>query len=246
MNDSTLGTPLKNSYKIPFKEIFCLDRNFEEDEEMLVLTHNDALSQTYTEGERLPSKSIKRQHNTENDDIKGNQSSTEETRLVFTHKDDKTQKQKSKISKYTFHASPQGQMFTETEDSEGLSSSEIIVSADSCLFKTSRGSNERKQLSEKQANNRETNLNQKKEKKICFSVMHRPPCGRHPEDIKKENEDVKMVSAFNLLTSLEQECATTSLATPVQSHRTNSKALNSCSTITAWEASWNVTNAIQV
>ncbi|XP_012736112.2 vesicular inhibitory amino acid transporter-like [Fundulus heteroclitus] len=219
-------------------------RHFEEDEEMLVLTHNDALNQTYTEGDRLPNKSIKSQNDSQSDDTKGNQSSRGETRLFFTHREDKTLKDKCEISKSTVNAMLESPTFMETGD-EVPSSSGTITSDDSRSLKNTRGCDKEKQLSEMQADNRERNLNQDQEKKNHFCMIHRSSTGRLSEDRNKENKEEKMSSTFNLLTSLQKEHATTSLASPVRSLSADAAALNPPPTITAWEASWNVTNAIQ-
>ncbi|KAM4528735.1 vesicular inhibitory amino acid transporter-like [Fundulus diaphanus] len=218
-------------------------RHFEEDEEMLVLTHNDALNQTYTEGERLPNKSIKSQNDSQSDDTIGNQSSRGETRLFFTHREDKTLKDICEISKSTVNAMLESPTFMETGD-EVPSSSVTVTSDDSRSLKNTRGCDKEK-LSEMQANNREKNLNQDQEKKNHFCMIHRSSRGRHSEDRNKENKEEKMSSTFNLLTSLQKEHATTSLASPVQSLSADATAPNPQPTITAWEASWNVTNAIQ-
>ncbi|MEQ2194496.1 hypothetical protein XENOCAPTIV_030146, partial [Xenoophorus captivus] len=85
------------------------------------------------------------------------------------------------------------------------------------------------------------------EKKNNFCMIHGPSRGILSENRTKEDEEEEkeMVSPYNLITSLQEEHPTTSLASPVQSLSTDSTTLNSHPTITAWEASWNVTNAIQ-
>lgn len=212
---------------------------------MLVLTHNDELNRTYTEGERLHIKSSRSKNNPQSDDTKGNQSSTGENRLVFKHKDDKTFKDSGKniISKVKVE-SP---MLKETRD-EVPSTSVTITSIDSLSFKHVKGCDKEKQLSDVQGNKMEKykSLNQNPEKKSNFCMIQRPSRGRLSADRNKENEEKKMASTYNLLTSLHKEHATTSLTSPVQSLSTNATGLISHSTITAWEASWNVTNAIQV
>lgn len=64
------------------------------------------------------------------------------------------------------------------------------------------------------------------------------------EENKEEEEPARRTSQF--CTGVEEERTTMRLAHPVQSPSISTTSLNPCPTITAWEAGWNVTNAIQV
>ncbi|XP_027895456.1 vesicular inhibitory amino acid transporter-like [Xiphophorus couchianus] len=221
-------------------------RLYEEDEEMLVLTCNDELNRTYTEGERSPIKSVKSRNNPQSDDTKESQSSTGENGQVFTHEDDKTLKDKHKSLRSTVNPRLESPMFEET-GADVLSTSVDITSANSCPIKNTKGFGKEKQLSEMQGNKREKNLslNQNPEKMSTFCMVQRSSRGRLSGDRNKENEEDEMTSTHKLFISLQKEHVTTNLASPVQSLGTDATALNSHPTITAWEASWNVTNAIQ-
>lgn len=214
---------------------------------MLVLTCNDELNRTYTEGERSPIKSVKSRNNPQSDDTKESQSSTGENGQVFTHEDDKTLKDKHKSLRSTVNPRLDSPIFEKT-GAEVLSTSVDITSANSCIIKNTKGFGKEKQLSEMQDNKTEKNLNinQNPEKKSTVCMVHRSSRGRLSGNRNKENEKDEMTSSHNLLISLQKEQVTTNLASPVESLSTNATAPNSHPTITAWEASWNVTNAIQV
>ncbi|XP_054910370.1 vesicular inhibitory amino acid transporter-like [Poeciliopsis prolifica] len=219
-------------------------RLFEEDEEMLVLTCNDELNRIYTEGERSPIKSVKSRNNPQSDDTKESQSSTGENGQVFTHEDDKTLTDKHKSLRSTVNPRLESPTFEET-GAEVLSTSVDVTSVNSCPVKITKGFGKKKQLSEMQGNKRGNNLNQNPEKKSTFCMVHRSSRGRLSGNRNKENKENEMTSTHNLLISLQKEHVTTNLASPVQSLNTDATALDSHPFITAWEASWNVTNAIQ-
>lgn len=66
-------------------------------------------------------------------------------------------------------------------------------------------------------------------------------------DVEKNQEGEKPVEGTSqLCTRLEKQSGSMSLVTSVQSPETCTLGLNPSPTITAWEAGWNITNAIQV
>lgn len=97
-----------------------------------------------------------------------------------------------------------------------------------------------------------------KEKNVSFnqnqgsmrrSKMFRVTTQKHrlSKDGDENKEGVETVAGTSeFFKSLEEERATMSLASPDQIHSADTRGPNPTATITAWEAGWNVTNAIQV
>ncbi|XP_070782453.1 vesicular inhibitory amino acid transporter-like [Enoplosus armatus] len=223
-------------------------RFFQEDEEMLMLTHSDELNRTYCEDNRLPFDNITKRNNSSSDDTRRNRASFRGNSRSLAERDNPTLRE-----------GPESPAFKDTRAtviSTGPSTITItsaVSTEDSLWFKNTRSYGKGRRSSEMQADkmgsNSEENpgFNQKQDNKrrsyrLAGNMQKLRP-SEDGEEKKDREETVEGTSQF--CTSLEEERATMSLANPVQSPNTGTTGLNPTATITAWEAGWNVTNAIQ-
>nr|XP_046230074.1 vesicular inhibitory amino acid transporter-like [Scatophagus argus] len=201
-------------------------RFFQEDEEVLVLTHRDELNRTYGEDNRLPSDTITDTSNTCCHDTRRNQPS--QTAL--------------KETKATIVSS----------GSSTITVTSAVSTADSLKVKNSRSHGKEGRFSEMQADKMGSNSEEnpsfsqnfgEKRKSCRLAGLLRGTLLEDGEEKKGREETVEATS--QLCACPEEERAGTSWANPVQSPGTSTTGLHPAATITAWEAGWNVTNAIQ-
>ncbi|XP_053192693.1 vesicular inhibitory amino acid transporter-like [Scomber japonicus] len=228
-------------------------RFFQEDEEMLILTQSDELNRTYSEDNRL--------HNTSSDDAKRNRPSSRETSQSLSKQDNSTMRERTKdadlmgSTSSSWQESPTFKETRATIISTGprtVTMTSPVPTTDSLWLKNTRPYS-KERSSEIQAgmmgsNSEEnSNFNQKQNKRrrsyrLVRDLGRDIQKQRLTEDgQEKKDEEGIMEGSSQVFTSLEEERVRTSVASPVQS----TTGLNSTSTITAWEAGWNVTNAIQ-
>ncbi|XP_059212713.1 vesicular inhibitory amino acid transporter-like [Centropristis striata] len=221
-------------------------RLFQEDEEMLILTHSDELNRTYGEDNRLPFDNITNRNNPSSDGTRGNRARSS---LSLTERDDPSLPGSSSTLLQG------GSAFKETTASvistgpRTITITSAVCPADSVWFKntTSCGKGRRSSETFTDRTGSEENLssNQNKGNKRGSYRLFRGNIQKQrlPEDGEEKQEREERTSQF--CASLEEERARMSLANPDQSPSTGSTGLNPALTITAWEAGWNVTNAIQ-
>ncbi|XP_044026061.1 vesicular inhibitory amino acid transporter-like [Siniperca chuatsi] len=240
-------------------------RFFQEDEETLILTHSDELNRTYCEDNRLPCDSITNKNNTGSDYTRRNKTSFRRSSLSLIEQDNSTMRERPapnlKGSSSTLRQeSPAFKETRATVISTGPSSITItsaVSTADSLLFKNTRRYGKGRRSSEMQADkmgsNSEENpsFNQNQGNKtrsyrlagLLRGNMQKLRLSEDREELKELEKTVEGTS--QLCINLEEERARMSFANPVQSPHTGTTGLNPTATLTAWEAGWNVTNAIQ-
>ncbi|XP_074471807.1 vesicular inhibitory amino acid transporter-like [Sebastes fasciatus] len=208
-------------------------RLFQEDEEMLILTHRDELNRTYSEDSRSPFDNITNKNNTSSDDTRGTRSLTEQ--------DDPSLPGSTST---LLQESPTVKETRATVISTGpatITITSAVSTVDSFWLKNTKhygkgmGSNneENPSFNQNQGNKRGSY-------RLFRGNMQKLRLSEDGEEKKDGEETVEETSQF-----CEGERARMSLANPVQSPSTGTTGLNPPLTITAWEAGWNVTNAIQ-
>lgn len=211
---------------------------------MLILTHSDELNRTYSEDNRSPFDNITNKNNS--DDTRRNRPSFRRNSLS------QTEQHIPGSTSTLLQESPAFKETRATVISTGpttITITSAVSTADSVWFKNSRRNGKGRRPSEIQADrmgsNSEENQrqgNKRGSNRLFREDVQKLRLSEDGEEIKEGEESVEGTSQF--CTSLEEERARRSLANPVQSPDTGTKGLSP--TITAWEAGWNVTNAIQV
>lgn len=203
---------------------------------MLVLTHRDTLNTTFGEDDALSFKDIKSKNNPYFDDTrKGQTSSGGNQKDPAVRKkpaprvkgSDRTMKEESPAFKETRAA-------LVSAGSKTITVTSAVSPAEAVSLKSA------KPQAETPASSGGLNQNQGKHKESRGLARGRPS-----EDTKEKNQE-DLISTSNLVTILEQEQAHCSFAGSVQSPGSSATVLARRPIITAWEAGWNVTNAIQV
>ncbi|XP_068433642.1 vesicular inhibitory amino acid transporter-like [Clinocottus analis] len=225
-------------------------RLFQEDEEMLILTHSDELNRTYGEDSRLPSDNISNQNNTSSDDTRRNRTSF--------RSNDQSEQDNPSVPESTSIALQESPAFKETKATvfstrpRTITITSTVSTADSFWLRNTNGYGKGGRSSEMDADemgsNSEENQSVNQSQRInigsCRTFRGNVQKQRLSEDgeEKKEGEEtVEGTSQFCISLDEERRMRRISLANPVQSPNTGHRGL----TITAWEAGWNVTNAIQ-
>ncbi|XP_061602961.1 vesicular inhibitory amino acid transporter-like [Cololabis saira] len=223
-------------------------RFFQEDEEMLILTHKDELNQTYSEDERFPVHSITR---------KNEPSSSRENSLVLQHEEDPAMgvKPAPNLRGSTCTVGQDDPDFKEARTVAISTGTKTITTtsdgstSDSLWSKSARKHNKQTPSMELHTDRNEEKLsfkqNQECKRESCRGTTENVVKWGLSEDEEGEKEEDSVGGTFNLLTSFQNDQVSTSFADSVQTHSTSGTTLNSSPTITAWEAGWNVTNAIQ-
>ncbi|KAM4521768.1 vesicular inhibitory amino acid transporter-like [Odontesthes bonariensis] len=223
---------------------------FQEDEEMLVLTHQDELNQTYSEDNRLPITSITSRNNCYSNDNRRNRTSPRENSLVLTHRDDHAFREKPAP---TMRGSTCTAPIKETRaavistGATNITKTSVVSSADSLWVKNTRSYDIEKRSSDMQPGRSEETpgFNQNHGNKKESSRLAGPSIGGAIKLRVSEQGQETAAGTSKLFTSLQKEQMSTSLVSPVQSPSTSSTAQSPSATITTWEAGWNITNAIQ-
>ncbi|KAM9354950.1 vesicular inhibitory amino acid transporter [Pholidichthys leucotaenia] len=217
-------------------------RFFQEDEEMLVLT--DELNQTYSGNNGLPLNNITSKP--QSDDIRGKRTSSRENTL--TRKDDPP-KPSSNVNDSTSTLMCERSFFKETRASvistgtKTITITSAVPTADPLSFEDGRShekqffESETKSTRGRSVDNPTVSQN-KELKRVSYRLagLSRGETFRFSEDAE---EDESLDETSRQCRSVEQESANISFSTAIDT------GLNPPPTITAWEAGWNVTNAIQ-
>ncbi|XP_041831290.1 vesicular inhibitory amino acid transporter-like [Melanotaenia boesemani] len=223
-------------------------RFFRDNEETLVLTLKDELSQTYSEDNRLSSST-----NPYIDERKRNQTSTGNS-LVLTQKDDSALGEKSapNMTRSASTVRQKSSAFKDTKEVISTGTKAVTMTSAVSTADTSSCDKEKKMSETKVDKNDESarfNQNHRNMKESCRLAgsprgdVFKLRISEDAEETKQGEETVVLTS--KLFTSYPEEHVSTSWATLVQSPSTSLTNLNPTPTITAWEAGWNVTNAIQ-
>ncbi|XP_062267999.1 vesicular inhibitory amino acid transporter-like [Platichthys flesus] len=208
--------------------LFLMCRFFDQDEEMLVLTHSDELNRTYGEESQVPfdhitNKNTSRPSLTEQDtpatsstSWPGDGPSFKETRATVISTGPRT-----------------------------ITITSTVSSADSLWLRntSSHGKGERSSEMEEDAKGSNS------EEKLRFKEK-RSRSSRMDASFKGDNQELRLSEdgeegREGASTHREEERAGMSLADSLQSSNAGPTGLNPAPTITSWEAGWNVTNAIQ-
>lgn len=233
--------------KSKLNEVVLISRLFQEDEEMLILTHSDELNRTYGED------NVTNQNNRSSDYTKRNRTLFGRNSLSPTEQDNPS------IPGCTSTLLQESPTFKETRATvistgpRTITITSAVSAADSVWFKNNKSYGKRRRSSEMRADKIGSNVeknpsfnqsNKRGSYRLFRGNMQKQRLSEDVENKKEGAETVEGTSPF--CASLEEERARMSLANPVQSPRTGTTGLKPTLTITAWEAGWNVTNAIQV
>ncbi|KAG7222656.1 hypothetical protein INR49_026265, partial [Caranx melampygus] len=215
--------------------------DIEEEEEMLVLTHSDELSRSHAEDNRFD-------HITNTYNTRTNETSFRQSGSSLTKQDTGAAPDLSASNR---HGSPAFKETRATVISTGprtvTITSAVSTSTDSPWFRntTSVHHGKGKRSSEVQAD--ETVSNKSRSHRLAGKYKGITQKQRICEDgEKRRGEERETVEGTpQLCDGLEGERTRMSLADPCQSHSAGTAGSTPSPTITAWEAGWNVTNAIQ-
>ncbi|KAK9531350.1 hypothetical protein VZT92_010780 [Zoarces viviparus] len=231
-------------------------RLFQEDEEMLILTHSDELNRTYGEDSTMPFDNIANKNNTSSDDTRRNRTSFRRNGQSLTEQDNPSVPE----STSTFpQESPAFKETTATVISTGpgtITITSAVSTVDSLWFKNTNGYGKGRRSSEMHADKMGSNSEEKpsftqsqgNKRGACRMSKGNMQNKRLSEDREEKQEGEETVEGTSqFCTSLDEErrMRRMSLANPDESPNTGSRSANPTLTITAWEAGWNVTNAIQ-
>lgn len=236
-------------------------RFFQEDEEMLILTRGDELSRTYDEDCRLQFEDRRLQfdhitnRNTLCDDTGGNESSFRRTSLSLTEKDNPALKEN--LAPTTMKDTLAFEETRTTVISTGprtITATLAVSTAESFCIKHNKPYDDTKTSCEIEADKtgvrKEENpsFSQKQGDKRCAGLLQvNAQKQTPPKNVEKEKEGEETEDGTKQLgASIEGESTKMNLTNPVQSPSGGAGNLKTSPTITAWEAGWNVTNAIQV
>nr|XP_029131789.1 vesicular inhibitory amino acid transporter-like [Labrus bergylta] len=226
-------------------------RFFHQDEEMLILTHCDELNRTYSEDSSRPLDIIN-QSNTILDDTRRTRSSLKPNCSSLIEQDNPPMRERSDphFSASSRTVQQESPAFKETRATvitsgpRTITVTSAVSSADSVKYKnnSSYGKRKRSQDEEIASNREETQgFTQNQGDKRGFYRKAKVLS----EDSEEKASEETAQGTNQCCTSLEEERPRMSLSNPVQSSSTLTSYLKPAPTITAWEAGWNVTNAIQ-
>ncbi|XP_034555845.1 vesicular inhibitory amino acid transporter-like [Notolabrus celidotus] len=219
-------------------------RFFQEDEEMLILTHSDELNKTYSEDSRVPFDKAINQNKASSDDAGTTRSSLRHNSLSPNEQDNLTRMERpdstpKESTRSLCQESPPLKETRATVISTGprtITVTSAVSSADSHKVINDRGYGKRKRSAvEMEADE----MGRNSEENPSFTKNQDGKRGSY-RVVGKQNKEETVAG-----TSLKEECAQASLAGPVERLSTDISVVNPAPTITAWEAGWNVTNAIQ-
>ncbi|KAM7367693.1 hypothetical protein PAMP_013976 [Pampus punctatissimus] len=210
---------------------------------MLILTQSDELNRTYSEDNRFPLDSI----TNSSDDTTRNRLSPRENSLTLTEQDGPKDPDMMGSTSTSWQKSPILKESRATMISTGprtITMTSAVSPANSPWLKNSK----QIQADRMGSNSEENSIVKQKQsnKRRSFRLVRHLGGNMQTQRLSEDGEEKKDIEGIlegssQFFTSLEEERARMSLARPVQS----TTGLNPASTITAWEAGWNVTNAIQ-
>lgn len=201
---------------------------------MLVLTHKDSLSPTFSEEDRSSFKDMKSKDNPFFDDTRKGQTSS-----GGNLKDPAVRKKPaSRIKASDRSMNEESPAFKETRAALVSAGTKTITVTSAVSTAEAAALKNTKPPAEARASSGHLNQNQGK-RESCGLTR-----GRLSEDTKEQDKDLRSTSS--LVTALQQEQAPCCFAGPVHGPGSSATVLAPRPVITAWEAGWNVTNAIQV
>lgn len=238
--------------------VVLTSRWMKEDEEMLILTHSDQLNRTYEEDNRLPFDHATNK-NTSSNDIRRNRASFRRDSLSLSAQDNLTVRERPAPS-LMGSTSTLLPAFKETRAAlvatgpKTITTTLAVSPTDSLWFQNYKSYDKGRKSSEMQADkmgsnseeNPSFNQNQGNKRKPYGAVglLRKQRLSEDGEEKKEEEELGERSSQF--CTSVDENRTRINLTNPLQSLSISTTSLHTCPTITAWEAGWNVTNAIQV
>ncbi|XP_034436672.1 vesicular inhibitory amino acid transporter-like [Hippoglossus hippoglossus] len=214
-------------------------RFFDQDEEMLVLTHSDELNRTYGEESRFPFDHIANKNTS-------SPSLTEQDTPAMRERPAPDLPGSSSTS-----WPGDGPSFKETRATvistgpRTITITSTVSSADSLWLRNTSSYGKGERSSEMEEDTTGSNSEEKlrfKGKRSRSSRMEASSKGDNQEQRLSEDGEERREGAS---THREEERAGLSLADSLLSPNAGTTGLNPAPTITAWEAGWNVTNAIQ-
>ncbi|XP_022051313.2 vesicular inhibitory amino acid transporter-like [Acanthochromis polyacanthus] len=225
-------------------------RIFQEDEEMRILTQSDELNRTYCEDSRLPLNNMTSTNNLCFDDTR--RTSSTDNSLVLTHKDDAQDPDMTASTSTLWQERPAFKETRTTVISSGTKTITItsaVSTEDSLWFENNGSYDTEGKSSETKAgrmgSKENLNFSQNQGNRIRSYRLAALQQTLSEDEEEKLDGDRAVEETSGLCGSFKKERASISSATAGQSSNTSSTGLNPYPTITAWEASWNVTNAIQ-
>ncbi|XP_008282767.1 vesicular inhibitory amino acid transporter-like [Stegastes partitus] len=224
-------------------------RIFQEDEEMLVLTQSDELNRTYSEDSRLPLNNMTSKNSQCFDDARRNRRSSRDNSLALTHKDDPGDPDKAASTSTLWQERPALKETRTTVISTGTKTVTItsaVSTEESLWFKNTRSHDTERKSSEMQAggmgSKEKLGLSQNQGNKMRSYRLTALQQRLSEDKEEKRDGDRAVEGTSERCGRLKKERASSSWAAGQSS---NTSSTNPSPTITAWEASWNVTNAIQ-
>ncbi|XP_047430326.1 vesicular inhibitory amino acid transporter-like [Mugil cephalus] len=213
-------------------------RFFQEEEEMLILTHSDELNRTYSEDTRPTPGPITR----EDDEARRNRTSSGQ---------DHPTTRENRGKGFTSTVRP---AFKETRvissGAENVTVTSAVSPPDSSSLKNTRRCDKERRFSQMLTDQVGSKGEDAEENKRSRGVSRFLCAGglkwSSPEDGEEKKEGEETAEGTSQLCDCrENEKESIGLAAPVQSPDSGTPGVNPPPTITAWEAGWNVTNAIQ-
>lgn len=214
---------------------------------MLILTHSDELNRTYNEDHTLPFKPITPRSNTRCDGTRRNKPTLTEQNDPCT-----SERAAPRLLSSTSASRQDSPGFKETRatvtssDPSTITITSAVSAADSLLSKHNKGYGRR--FSEMGEENSEKSLSSSKDRGNKKRSYHR--AGLLGDNMQKqghvEGKEEKSGREQSEEGTPEGERMRMTSAYPVQNPSTGTAGRYPPATITAWEAGWNVTNAIQV
>lgn len=236
----------KKNMTLLFLKGDLINRFVQEDEEMLILTHSDELNRTYNEDHTLPFKPNTPRGNTRCDGASRNKSTLTEQNDPCTNERAAPRRLKStSASRQDSTVFKETRATVKTSGPSTITITSAVSAADSIWFRNTEGCGKR--FSEMGANSEKHpsfSEDQSKKKISCHQAgllgdnmqTQRHVEGEGEKSGREESEEGTPEGERMRMTS----------ANPVQNLSTGTAGRNPPATITAWEAGWNVTNAIQV
>ncbi|TNN40547.1 hypothetical protein EYF80_049268 [Liparis tanakae] len=195
---------------------------FQQDEEMLILTHSDELNTTYGEDSRLPFANIADRNKTSSDDTGRNRSSLPESTSTLPQESPALKETRATVI---------------STGPRTITITSAVSTADSVWFNNTNGHGEGRRSSETEADGVGSSREQNQGNKTGS--------GRTQEQRLSEDGEEDGTSHFCTSFDEERRMRRMSLVKPDQSPDAGCRSVNPTPSITAWEAGWNVTNAIQ-
>ncbi|XP_030577916.1 vesicular inhibitory amino acid transporter-like [Archocentrus centrarchus] len=218
----------------------------EDDEEMLVLTQSDELNRSYCEDNRSSFNNITSNINPQFDGIRIN---SRPLSRENSHKDEPAKPGGNEAASSSGWESPAFKETRATVISTGTKTITITSAVDPFWLEKRSSDIQADKMGSKSKETQGFSQNQGNKKRSVRLVglpRGKPVKCRFSGEVEKiQGGEETLEGTSQFCTSLKKERASMSLATSVQSPEPCTMGPNPSPTITAWEAGWNVTNAIQ-